>query len=427
MREQVSTFLGTQRERLRGIVDRFFFWALFRLRRIVSFFLAFAGLFFALAYPGDDVLVRGLTALVGLGALIASLYEVRDIVRDRRRIRLDGYGIELYRKIQSKLPSTIYKGWSYLENERAPLPEAVIFDNNVNARLDQMTVACRLRDSKFTVRNRSLRHYSPIIRRKIGGRTNEGKLRLCTEMDESVLRGREIEVQETRYFYSICTNEFASRRLMEKGRDDRAILDGKTLFVDKENRLRSLSDSECSNHIGVSTLVITADSMIPIGKQTGDSVGSPGRWAPTGSGSVDFRDLTRLGHRSNLKLRDLLVDAMEREAGEESNLQDGRMETHIVGYSKLLHRGGKPEFFGITFSNAHSEVVRIKGKEPLYMEDHVPHDVSSENRLDLEAHLRSLQAGYEKGAETSFILLLNLRFAADFVANSDIEWPRPDF
>lgn len=415
--------LGKLAERVRGVRDRFCFWVLFRLRRIVSFALAFLGFFVVFASPNGDLLIRGLGWIVGLGGLIASLFEIREIVSDRRRTRLDAYGRDLFQKIHEKLPATVYKNWIYLENRHAPVPEAVIYSDALSARLDKMTNTFRERESRFTIRHANLRHYCPIIRRQIGGRTNEKKLRLCTELDESNLDGQEIEVQETRYFYSVCTNEFASQRLLEKGRHDCAVFEGKTLFLDHENRLLSLLDSGCSNHIGVSTLVITADGKIPIGKQTKDSVGSPGRWAPTGSGSVDYRDLDRLKRDKNAKFHDLITYAMERETQEESNLQGEQMETHIVGYAKLLHRGGKPDFFGISFSEAHSGDLQIRGKEPLYMEDYVPHDVSSEDKLDLEAHLRNMQTWYEnqKEMETSFILLLNLQFAADFLSRARTE------
>lgn len=413
-------------ELIRGGRDRFLFWAFFRLRRIVSFALAFLGFFFAFAYPIEDLLIRIPSGIVGLAGFLFSLVEIRDIVRDRRGTRLDAYGHDFFHKIQEKLPTTIYKNWSFLYNQHSPVPEAVIYFDALNARLDKMKNIYREKQHNFTIKNSKLRRYCPIIRRRIGGRTNEKKVRLCTEMDETITDDQEIKLQETCYFHSVCTNEFSCRRLMEKGTHDVVIFDGKTLFLDHENRLLSLSDSDCSNHIGVSTLVITCDGKIPIGKQTKGSLGSPGRWAPTGSGSVDYQDLVRLRQQPRAKFRDLIIYGMERETQEESNLASEKMKTHIVGYARLLHRGGKPDFFGISFSKAHSADVRIKGKEPLYMEDFVPHVASSRTVTELEEHLRRIQEWYEGRSETSFILLLNLRFAADFLAHAQTDLLQPD-
>lgn len=41
---------------------------------------------------------------------------------------------------------------------------------------------------------------------------------------------------------------------------------------------------------------------------------------------------------------------MERELREECGIAGNvALRTRIIGYARLLHRGGKPEFFGVTF------------------------------------------------------------------------------
>ena len=145
----------------------------------------------------------------------------------------------------------------------------------------------------------------------------------------------------------------------------------------------------CSNHIGASTIVVTKDSRIPIGKQTKDSIGSPGRWAPTGSGSVDYDDLDKIGYfrpESRCTAGELIVKAMEREVEEESNILSNMMNTFIIGYCNLLHRGAKPEFFGISFTEMRSSDVKILGSEPLYMEDYVSEKVRITDERKLGEH-----------------------------------------
>jgi len=400
------------RERLKGAWDRFQFWAVHRWLWIASVATTVLGFILAFASSEGTGLLFYLGAiltLVGLGLL---LHEARDALRDWQT-RLD-VASDLEGHIQRNLPDTAYRRWSYFQNRKSSEPEAAIFSEELNARLDGMTNVTKA-TGRFLIKDRTLQRYAPVLRRRIGGRTNEKKVRLCTEIGSSMGDQTPIELQQAAYFDSVCTNEFSRTKLIRKGKQDRVLLDGQALFLD-EGRLLTLDRSQCANHIGVSTLVITSDGRVPLGKQTEDSVGSPGKWAPTGSGSVDYRDLTDLSEgRSSPAFRDLLIHAMQREVEEESNLRACRLMTHIVGYARLLHRGGKPDFFGLSFSTAHSQEVQIKGTEALCMEDYVDHDVAVQTASD---HLRRLHDWYTERPDASLILLLNLKFAADFLANT---------
>ena len=94
------------------------------------------------------------------------------------------------------------------------------------------------------------------------------------------------------------------------------------------------------NYIGASTIVITKDNCLIIGKQGDYSRANAGRYAPSGSGSVNYSDL-KLSNDFN----SIIINAMEREFCEENNYSsNNKIKTIIIGYARLLERGGKPDF-----------------------------------------------------------------------------------
>ena len=102
-----------------------------------------------------------------------------------------------------------------------------------------------------------------------------------------------------------------------------------------------------------STIVVTKDGYIIVGKQGDYSRANAGRYVPSGSGSVNYADL----NKSTNDFKSLIINAMEREFCEENNYKIDRrnkIKTIIIGYVRLLERGGKPDFFGISFIDEYS-------------------------------------------------------------------------
>jgi hypothetical protein len=403
------------------LVDPLLFWSIARRALLLALALALLGLCVTVATPTTNAPLFGLGVALTATGVVMSLYSFADVHSKVLRLRMDDCDPSLFDQIDKALPGTVYAGWRLIQNRNKS--EAAIYSENLNSQLESLeNIWVRTKDFEFS--GDALRFYAPFIRERIGGQTNESKVRLCTDFNEAIFRdveniGKPILLSKTDYFSSICTNEFSRRRLVEKGTQSNIVLDGRHLFVDSQDRLLQLPNSACSNHIGVSTLVITSDGKLPVGKQTRTSIGSPGRWAPTGSGSVDYADLSDVPaatRTASSRFTDLLKFSMQREVSEESNLPHQGLTTVIVGYARVLHRGGKPEFFGLSFSEASSGEVRVRGREPLYMEDYVHAELGYKTD-DLAVHLRRVLNFYRDLQETSLILLLNLQFAVDYLTN----------
>jgi 8-oxo-dGTP pyrophosphatase MutT (NUDIX family) len=124
------------------------------------------------------------------------------------------------------------------------------------------------------------------------------------------------------------------------------------LLINANGHLRTLAESTLADCVGISTIAVTSDSRLVLVRQTSRNIASALLLAPSGSGSLDLRDLT--GHaRTGGSLQDILRRGMERELQEETGIRPDEIRaTHVTGFARWLERGAKPEFFGITELNA---------------------------------------------------------------------------
>ena len=232
---------------------------------------------------------------------------------------------------------------------------------------------------------------------------NEDKLCLGDELSGDSVRG-----YRGGYFDSLCTNEACTAILTSGHRSSRPY-QGHPLFplaVDVAGYfLEDLHEADVNNHIGVSTLAVTADRHILVWQQTPKNIQDPGKIISTGSGSCDFSDLKLSS------LRQTIVGAMERELREESKVHVPARaavererfvrSTSVIGFFRWLQRGGKPEFVGISQLSVDLAALRPDGFEvaaitgytlagdpvklanafPVRTLDEVPHAIADIRRL----------------------------------------------
>ena len=249
--------------------------------------------------------------------------------------------------------------------EVVPLPhrftEAVVRSSRVDAWLREHEVAMREDRCKREDVDRLLRDHAPMLETvlRCHGRKslradpprvlfNEDKLGLSDGISPS---RPEVRVHEVGYFHSLLTNEAATRCLEPRSADPEPVFSGSRLLfpVDRHDglwTLRSVAHSRMSDHIGVSTLVVTRDRKLVFWNQGNAAQQSRNSHVSTGSGSCDWSD--RVG--SDLKAT--MVAAMEREFLEESFGGEAppafARRTRVLGYFRWLSRAGKPEFTGVT-------------------------------------------------------------------------------
>jgi 8-oxo-dGTP pyrophosphatase MutT (NUDIX family) len=198
-----------------------------------------------------------------------------------------------------------------------------------------------------------------ILHRKVtsGAVTYNGaKVSLLDDLRLSDGALKRVRLRESRYFDGLITNEFAGRYLRRRG--GRVEFSGDSLFLDGQ-RILPLSQSRASNGVGSSTLALTRDNVVIIGRQGDGSAVSPGLMAPSGSGSADWSDAL-----PSDSLRTFVVRVAERELLEECGLpRRTPCDTTVLAFARVLHRGGKPEFFCFTRLDAEYSEVRVRRQE----------------------------------------------------------------
>lgn len=332
-------------ERLRSFADHLRFKASLRARVALDIALALAGL--ALAVLG------GRSSLDMLGwalALLGAWLLFRD-VRQRYSRRLDvrmSDNEDFQQAAENARPPAGYLkaafgGKRYVTSEE------------VNLLLDRASNPILLDPHKFEVPTQIGAYREQGIAQRAPD-YNEKKVGLRTDLTPDLLSGnRDVKVQPSDYFSGISTNEMARLRF-ERCEDRRrrrrwAVDFVVSALVFEKDEVIDLADSVLANNIGVTALLLTADHHIVLQEQGSQAVDS--RCINLGSsGSLDLSDLhhpPQSGSRPLRSLQDALRHGMEREAAEETGaaVGPGRSATILTGYARYLHRGGKPEFFGI--------------------------------------------------------------------------------
>ncbi|MGI6348303.1 MAG: hypothetical protein ACOXZ0_00075 [Eubacteriales bacterium] len=179
------------------------------------------------------------------------------------------------------------------------------------------------------------------------------------------------------YYDGQCTHEIVYKNFVS--RDHVGVTSGKVLMLNEENQLRPIEHSHSALFLGASTLVFTKDHKILIALQGTKAKVNPNRYVPSGSGSVQWHSDYRV--TGYTVLEDVLIHAMEREFCEEWNLPDRsinniRLKTAIIGYCLLIERGGKPDYFGLTYLDmTYEELSKINkgcfvsGKECVFQQE----------------------------------------------------------
>jgi hypothetical protein len=171
-----------------------------------------------------------------------------------------------------------------------------------------------------------------------------------------------VSVAPARYFDLLCTNYLTGR--MVRDPHDKCLVVGADWMERMANggaTVRDVADSPLANGIGISSLAFTADSprRLIVVKQSYRSASSPGLWAPSSSGSMEERDIRV--EDSSFSFVDAVVDAMQRELVEESNVEPHQiLDTRVLGYFRWLNKGAKPEYVGVTLLNTRLADLQLR-------------------------------------------------------------------
>jgi hypothetical protein len=239
---------------------------------------------------------------------------------------------------------------------------------------------------------------------------NARKIRLSTDLTVDTLsRGQGVTIRPTTYYDSLCTNDMTPLMLQERNVSSVAIcgID----VVSNKGILLDLSEPDLSNHVGGSTLAFTSDDYLVIQRQTKRSRQSAGRFAPSGSGSLDWKDVARAD-----TLGDFVKTGLRRELVEETGLPcTTPVDPEILGVVRHAHRGGLIEFYGIARLPAEFRELRTHGAEHLYVFDRQRNKCQLHDPLLLAQQIRRIHDDLRKDstADISFPLEVALHLLVE--------------
>ncbi|MEV6826083.1 hypothetical protein [Amycolatopsis sp. NPDC051102] len=157
-----------------------------------------------------------------------------------------------------------------------------------------------------------------------------------------------IRLHRARFFDAVCSNELAALRITRVDTGEEYDL-RKAELTDTAGALRALGSSTLADLVGVSTVAFTTDGKLVTVRQSPLNSVSGLLLAPSGSGSLEPRDLRTPDGGPRRLLHTAVRAGMERELCEESGLEPADVrETKVVGFARWMERGAKPEFFGLT-------------------------------------------------------------------------------
>ena len=349
-------------------------------------------------------LVAGLNLL----SFVLDLAELRKETNKLYVIHLDK--MWLAELVQSSLSLSHLSNWCVL----AYRDHVAIYSRELNQAIRELPITWEFRAERF-----SLVGPAKILEPYVLGRYwqseksifNSRKVRLQSLTLDETADSKKIRtvIQRTDYFKTLVTNDITGEKYVE--RDSGAVVYDGVSFVVREGVLLSLEDSPCSNQIGASTLAFTRDGYALIQCQTHFSAQSPSQLVPSGSGSADERDLKGISN----DFRQFIVRAVERELREECGLarrEDVRLRTDVIGFYRLMTRGGKPEFVCVTVMDATSSDVPGKLADP-YTADIRRVKMPSLEPVDVAERLSAWLE--ECKAEASFVLKIHLQFLDDYL------------
>ncbi len=190
-------------------------------------------------------------------------------------------------------------------------------------------------------------------RARKGAMHNDPVLGLASDLPSSFSTGP-VRFRRAMYFDFVCSNLLAQNDIYDASHNI-PVLAGRQLITDRHGRLRPFAESRLANTVGISTLAFTRDGKLVLVRQTADNVGSPGLFAPSGSGALEPKDM--VFDLTDLPLlRDVILNGAERELQEECNIGPGDIvSSDLTGHARWISRGAMPEFCAVTLLNIASD------------------------------------------------------------------------
>ena len=226
-----------------------------------------------------------------------------------------------------------------------------IYSDLINGLLSKYTNQLVFLDEKFELTDDlrklapfSLHQFPTVKNNKLFG----SQARLVTDITPGrIIHAKDIIIQESDYFSGLCSNELVLKKIWSKNFKE-PIFSGFNLLAGRD-LIVNLEDSFCANLIGVNTLLLTADGKVISEIQGANYADNYSQIIPSISTSMEYPKTSKTSLQ-RLTLQSALINNVNQNLMRKYNLQLNEISSFLIGYARLLNRGGKPEFFLISMT-----------------------------------------------------------------------------
>ena len=249
--------------------------------------------------------------------------------------------------------SSKYKNYQVMKFPK--INEAFIFSSFENKNFDSSATNLEVELSKdvISLSESSRKALAYIIATKLTEDKTifNGKLLgINSELNFTILN--KVEVKKVRYHNYVSTDEMIFQNIVIPI-DSSNVISGKALTLNPlTNGLMDIENSHLTNLIGINLMVeleYNNTKYYVINQQSMYNDVNSSRYSPSASGSLDLNDYYTLKKHHLNSFKELLAIGMLRELSEESYIfmDINKVEDiTLLGFSRLVSKAGKPDFFG---------------------------------------------------------------------------------
>lgn len=249
--------------------------------------------------------------------------------------------------------SSKYKNYQIMKFSK--INEAFIFSSFENKNFDSSATNLKVELSKdvISLSESSRKALAYIIATKLmEDKTifNGKLLGINSELNFTILN--KVEVKKVRYHNYVSTDEMIFQNIVIPT-DSSNVISGKALTLNTlTNGLMDIENSHLTNLIGINLMVeleYNNTKYYVINQQSMYNDVNSSRYSPSASGSLDLNDYYTLKKHHLNSFKELLAIGMLRELSEESYIfmDISKVEDiTLLGFSRLVSKAGKPDFFG---------------------------------------------------------------------------------
>jgi hypothetical protein len=189
------------------------------------------------------------------------------------------------------------------------------------------------------------------LSRKQSRRDNKNVLGLTTTITKELFDSEDNNLgvnNITRYSVQVTDDAFNKIVVNTKKVANKVTFTGRSLAInEKDGTLYSYEESGLSNEIDVESLILTRDGYWLVAVGTNDHPLNEGKVVPSIAGSLLPEEL------DNKTIQECMISSIHNKIQTSFNLPvTTTMRSSFCGYSRIIARGGAPEFYCITYIDA---------------------------------------------------------------------------